>query len=160
MHLSHSRGFTIVELITIMIILGILAAVAIPRMNSATSFRSLEFRDKVIAVLRYAHKTATSHRRLVCVTLTATTVTLDIDNSANKDTVCDVGLLIPGSSVASFSTTQDGFSSSPNPAQLFFQPNGRVTSDATGTTDTNFDNSVDGSRVVVWGATGYIGDGS
>lgn len=149
-----------VELITIMIILGILAVVAIPRMDSATSFRSVEFRDRVIAALRYAQKTATSHRRLVCATLTQTSVALDIDNSATKDNICDVGLTIPGGATSSFSATQDGFSSSPSPSVLYFRPDGRVTSDAVGATIANLDNSIDGSKVVVWGATGYVGDGS
>lgn len=158
----HLRGFTMIELITIMIILGILAVAAIPRMDSATSFRSVEFRDRVIAALRYAHKTATSHRRLVCATLTRTSLTLDIDNSATKDNNCDVGLMIPGSTMASFSATQDGFGNplAPDPTALYFQPDGRVTSDRVGATPANFDNIVDGNRVVVWGATGYVGDGS
>ncbi len=159
MRLCHSRGFTMVELITILIILGILAVVAIPRMDSATSFRSVEFRDRVIAALRYAHKTATSHRRLVCATLTQTSVALDIDNSASKDNSCDVGLMIPGGTTASFSATQDGFVGAPSPAVLHFQPDGRVT-DAAGTI-ADVDATVkDGGKVVVWGATGYVGDGS
>jgi type II secretory pathway pseudopilin PulG len=156
----YSRGFTMVELITIIIILGILAAVAIPRMDSATSFRSVEFRDRVIAALRYAHKTSISHRRLVCATLTQTTLTLDIDTSATKDNSCDVGLTIPGGTTSSFPATQDGFASAPSPTALFFQPDGRVTSDAAGNTIANFDNTVDGNKVVVRGATGYVGDGS
>ena len=155
-----SRGFTMVELITIMIILGILAAVAIPRMDSAMSFRSVEFHDRVIAALRYAQKTASSHRRLVCASLTQTSVALEVDNSAPKDSSCDVGLTLPGGAVSSFVTTQAGFGSVPNPAVLYFQPDGRVTSDAPGATNTNFDNSVDGSGVVVRGATGYVGDGT
>jgi Tfp pilus assembly protein FimT len=162
MSLRDSRGFTMVELITIIIILGILAAVALPRMDSATSFRSVEFRDQVIAALRYAHKTATSHRRLVCATLTHPSVTLTIDNSTTKDTSCNVGLAIPGGASPSVSATQDWFASalSPDPLLLYFQPDGRVTSDAAGATIANFDNTVDGSKVVVWGATGYVGDGS
>jgi MSHA pilin protein MshC len=156
-----SRGFTMIELITIMIILGILAVVAIPRMDSATSFRSVEFRDRAIAALRYAQKTATSHRRLVCATLTQTSVALDIDNSATKNSSCDgVGLAIPGGATSSISATQGGFAATPNPAVLYFQPDGRVTSDAAGAAIANFDGNVDGSKLVVWGATGYVGDGS
>lgn len=159
MCLRCSRGFTMVELITIMIILGILAVVAIPRMDSATSFRSVEFRDRVIATLRYAHKTATSHRRLVCATLTQTSVALAIDNSATKDNSCDVGLMIPGGASTSFSATQDGFTGTPSPAVLHFQPDGRVT-DAAGTI-ADVDATVQGGgKVIVWGTTGYVGDGS
>jgi len=150
-----------IELITIMIILGILAVVALPRMNSATSFRSVEFRDQVIAALRFAQKTATSHRRLVCATLTKTSVALAIDNSNPKDNTCDVGLPIPGVTTLTLSATQDGFSSALSPPLvLYFQPDGRVTSDVPGVTIANFDDTVDGSKVVVWGATGYVGDGS
>lgn len=155
-----SRGFTMVELITIIVILGILAVAALPRMNSATSFRSVEFRDQVIAALRFAQKTATSHRRLVCATLTQTSVALAIDNSNPKNSSCDVGLPIPGTATPTLSATQDGFASSPNPSVLYFQPDGRMTSDAAGVTIANFDNTVDGSNVVVRGATGYVGDGS
>lgn len=154
------RGFTMVELITIMIILGILAAVALPRLDSATSFRSLEFRDRVIAALRYAHKTATSHRRLVCATLTPTSAALTIDETVPKNGTCDGGLTIPGGTTSSISATQDGFGSAPTPSTLYFQPDGRVTSDISGNTITDFANTVDGSTVVVRGATGYIGDGT
>jgi MSHA pilin protein MshC len=163
MRLSRSCGFTMIELITIMIILGILAVVAMPRMDSATSFRSVEFRDRVIAALRYAHTTATSHRRLVCATLTPTSVALAIDTSDPKDSVsfnCEDGLTIPGGTTPSYFATQDGFSVAPNPTVLYFQPDGRVTSDKTGVTIANFDNDVIGSKVVVWGETGYVGDGS
>jgi prepilin-type N-terminal cleavage/methylation domain-containing protein len=160
MRLRGSHGFTMIELITIMIILGILAVVALPRLNSATSFRSVEFRDQAIATLRFAQKTATSHRRLVCATLTQTSVALTIDNSNPKNSSCDVVLPIPGAATPTLSATQDGFSSSPNPSVLYFQPDGRMTSDAVGATIANLDNTVDGSNVVVRGATGYVGDGS
>jgi type II secretory pathway pseudopilin PulG len=152
-----------VELITIIIILGILAVVALPRIDSATGFRSMEFRDQVIAALRYAQKTATSHRRLVCVTLTPTRVELAIDTSDPKDTAsfnCEGGLTIPGGTTSSVSATQDGFKDSPSPDKLFFQPDGRVTSDAAGVTIADFDNTVDGSAIQVRGATGYVGDGT
>lgn len=156
-----ARGFTMIELVTIMIILGILAVVATPRMDSAASFRSMEFRDRVIATLRFAQKTATSHRRLVCATLTQTSVALDIDGSEPKDHNCDGGgLMIPGGSASSFSTTNGGFESVVNPATLYFQPDGRVTTDRVGQNITDFDNTVDGSDVKVRGATGYVGDGS
>lgn len=159
-----SHGFTLVELITIIVILGILAVVALPRMNAAMSFRSVEFRDQVIAALRYAQKTATSHRHLVCATLAANTVTLTIDH--DKSGACDGApnnvLNLPGRNSNVLTSSGDGLSSVPAGA-LFFQPDGRVTSDAAGseTAIANFDAAVEGGgSVVVRGATGYVGDGS
>lgn len=162
MDLRRSRGFTLIELVTIMIMLGILAVVAIPRLESASSFRSVEFRDRVIAALRYAQKTATSHRRLVCVALTQKEVALDIDGSTPKDGACDGGgLILPGTNASSVTTDQEGFQDTLSPDRLYFQPDGRVTSGAgSDTAIANFDNRVDGNRVVVRGATGYVGDGS
>lgn len=151
-------GFTLIELITIMILLGILAVVAIPRMGDALSFRSVEFRDKTIAALRFAQKTATSHRRLVCVDFTASSVTLTIDHDNNG--ACNShALQIPGSGanvVLSGDTTQGIFAVTP--ASLFFQPDGRGTSDAAGATNATLSTSIGGSSVYVAGATGYVGD--
>lgn len=110
--MKRSSGFTLVELITIVMILGILAVVAIPRMNSA-EYRTQEFRDKAVSALRYAQKSAVSHRRMVCVTFTATTVNLVMDT--NSDLVCDnndTALLIPGSNSAQLD--------SPDPSKAYF----------------------------------------
>jgi len=54
----HNRGFTLVELIVIMVLIGVLAAVAIPRMFDATAFRSRGFYDEVVNAARYGQKLA------------------------------------------------------------------------------------------------------
>jgi len=155
--LHFNKGFTLVELVTIMIILGILAAVAIPRMNSAQSFRSVEFRDKTIAALRFAQKTATSHRRLVCVEFEAASVTLTINH--DKIGYCDNHpLVIPGQSdnvVQSSDTSRGVFNQIPFP--IYFQPDGRGTTDEEGKTNALIDAEIGGLSVYVAGATGYVG---
>lgn len=110
----HARGFTLVELVMIMVVIGILAAVALPRMDTSI-YRVLEFHDKTMTALRYAQKTATSHRRMVCVAFTTTTVTLTIDH--DKSGACNgQPLLISGSNsnvVQSGDLTNAVFSSLP-----------------------------------------------
>lgn len=112
--MRRGGGFTLVELVMIMAVIGILAAVALPRMQTDI-YRALEFHDKSVAALRYAQKTATSHRRMVCVAFTASTVTLTIDH--DKSGSCDgQALNIAGASsnvVQSGDTTNAVFSPVP-----------------------------------------------
>ena len=69
---SHRhQGFTLVELIMVIVLLGILAAVAAPRMFNTTDFYARGFHDETLAYLRYAQKTAIAQRRTVCVTFSA-----------------------------------------------------------------------------------------
>ncbi len=74
------RGFTLAELITVIVILGILAAVAAPRFFDRGMFDSRGFYDQVISTLRYAQKTAVAQHRFICVAFTSNrTITLTYD---------------------------------------------------------------------------------
>ncbi len=71
------RGFTLTELITIIVILGIISAVAAPRFFDRNVFESRGFYDQVSSTLRYAQKAAIAQHRFVCVAITtAQTITL------------------------------------------------------------------------------------
>ncbi len=69
-------GFTMVELILVMVLAGILAAVAIPRFMGRTSFDTRGFTDQLAATVRFAQKLAISQRTPIFVQFTATDASL------------------------------------------------------------------------------------
>ncbi len=68
-----------VELILVMVIAGILAAVAIPRLVGKNSFDTRGFTDELAATVRFAQKLAIAQRTPVFVRLTASDATLCYD---------------------------------------------------------------------------------
>ena len=89
---GSSRGFTMVELILVMVVAGILAAVAVPRMMGRTGFDTRGFADQLSATVRFAQKLAVAQRRDVFVQLTASNATL----CYSPATPCPVGSQAPG----------------------------------------------------------------
>jgi len=86
---KNQRGFTLIELVAIIIILGIISMVAIPRFAGRNAFDSRAFSDEVKATLKLAQKLAISQRRNVCVNVTTTvpaSLTINVTKAANCDT--------------------------------------------------------------------------
>ncbi len=76
------RGFSMVELVMVLVIVGILAAVIAPRFTDTNVFQARGFADQVQASLRYAQKIAIAQRRFVCVAFTSTSVSLTMGVTA------------------------------------------------------------------------------
>lgn len=79
---AAQSGFTMVELVMTIVILGIISAVAIPKFFDNSVFQSRGFADQVKATVRYAQKAAIAQHRFVCVAVAANAVTLTQGTSA------------------------------------------------------------------------------
>lgn len=158
----RQRGFTMVELIVIMVLLGIMAAVAVPRLVNSGERGAQVFGDQLVSGLRLASTAARAHRRLVCANLgpKALTLRIAIENSETSAPVCTN--LLANAPDSDFSTSDPDVTASGFSGSLYFQPNGDITSDADGKTlvdSAQITISTQGSaqRVIkLAGGTGYV----
>lgn len=156
---ARTRGFTLVELITVLVVLGVLAVAVLPRLNDVSDIQAMGFHDEVVSALRHAQKTAVSHRRLVCASFASGTVTLTVAGT-NPASGCGAATLNGPKGGSAYATSPDpsAVSASATPAgPIYFQPSGKIT-DATGT-PTDYIVSVSGltgNTISLVGNTGYV----
>jgi len=115
------HGFTMVELILVMVLIGVLAAIGVPRLMGDNGMAAAAFGEEVIGALRTAQKTAVARRRLVCASVGATEVTLSM--AAKPGEGCSIAL-----DADRYATKAAGVTASTH--TLYFQPNGLITSSA------------------------------
>ncbi|MFA7281907.1 MAG: hypothetical protein WC100_17620 [Sterolibacterium sp.] len=89
-------GFTTVELVTVIVLLGILAALAIPRFIARNAFDERGCFDQLRSAVRYAQKVAVAQRRLVCVNVTPASIALQFTTAGACNPANPV--LMPGES--------------------------------------------------------------
>ncbi len=115
-------GFTLAELVAIMIIVGVLAAVAAPRFFDRSVFESRGFYDEAVSTLRYAQKTAVAQHRFVCVAFTANSITLSYGATA----ACGNNLTSPTGVTPYTVTARGGAAFAAVPAAFNFDALGRA----------------------------------
>lgn len=113
-------GFTLIELIMVVVMLGVLAVVAAPRIFNSNDFNARGFHDETLALLRYAQKAAIAQRRTVCVTFTISSASLTMASApATFDCASSVTLRGPTSDAASI-TGKPGVAYSAPPSAFNF----------------------------------------
>jgi MSHA pilin protein MshC len=118
-------GFTLIELVVVVIVVGIVAVVAIPRLNTKT-FDTVGFYQEALSSVRYAQKEAVAKRRVVCVSLTANSITVRFAKAIGSFT-CDTDLTSPRGITPFTVTARAGvtLASAPAIATLYFDALGR-----------------------------------
>ena len=85
----HQRGFTLTELVIVIVLVGILAAVAGPRMFDRRAFDTRAFHDELFSAVRYAQRVASVSQCVVRVDVNGAVANgyslLFPDNTANCD---------------------------------------------------------------------------
>jgi MSHA pilin protein MshC len=73
------KGFTLIELVMVMVLVGILAIAVVPRFSSQSTFTARAFADQSKSMVRYAQKLAIAQNRNVYVRLNGVNIALCFD---------------------------------------------------------------------------------
>lgn len=169
----RGMGFTLIELVTTMIIIGILAVFAVGRLDFTSAFDQKGVRDQALAALQFARKSAVAQRRYVCVRIIGGTLSLTIDTSAPENTASEFGGTCPFATPLTLPAADKGCGGASNAvcsrtgATISSSPTGAFQFDAQGRSSTDVGLTVTGqptitcgngatATICVEGETGYV----
>jgi len=149
------KGFTLVELVMVIVLLGILSATALPKFFDITAFKERGFFDDTLGAIRYAQKLAVATGCNVQVVIAANQFALKrpgaIDSSQCASTAAsDFSQAVPrpGSGESNYQGSQSGISVSD--VTIYFT--------AKGTASTGLDITVGNHKITVIQDTGFVYD--
>lgn len=103
---KRSGGFTLPELVVTLVVLGILAAVIIPRFAKKSDFDVFGYAEQTREALRFAQKSAIAKRRLVCVAIASNTISIQFASAFGASS-CNTALINPATGKAYGLASQD-----------------------------------------------------
>jgi MSHA pilin protein MshC len=131
------RGFTLAELVIVLVLVGVLAVVAMPRLLHQSGFAARGAHDYVASGLRYAQKSAIAMRRNVCVAVGTTGMAMTYASAAGSAQPCAAGNTIanPATGLPFASTAYEEGATVSTPANVVFDALGKPSSAVSITVD-------------------------
>jgi MSHA pilin protein MshC len=106
--IKPSAGFTLVELVVIMIIIGVLAVAALPRFFNRVDFDARGFYDQALAMARYGQKVAIAQHTNVFFNANAASNTICLSYEADAACANPAGVASPAGGGKFSKTAPDG----------------------------------------------------
>ncbi|HUG22111.1 pilus assembly FimT family protein [Piscinibacter sp.] len=156
--MRRHRGFTLAELIVVLMLIGILAVVALPRLFDKSGFASRGAHDFVGSSLRYAQKSAVAMRRNVCVSIGTTSLDVTHALAAGSGQVCAGSVPNPATGQAFGSSTYEQGATVAAAALVIFDALGRPLSAPSVPLTTALTITVNGhaTPITIEPETGYV----
>jgi MSHA pilin protein MshC len=158
------RGFTLIELIMVVVMLGVLAVFAAPKILNTSDLNARGFRDETLALLRYAQKAAISQRRMVCVTFNTSStphtavLTLESPTLTGTPLVCNANLIGPRGESPATVIAKSGASYVPAPGVIFDGLGQPVNATRTALASNVVITFTNAASITIEAGTGYIHD--
>ncbi len=160
--MTKQSGFTLMELVLVMVIIGVLAAAAGPRFFSTDVYRERFYAEDVLAALRFARRTAEATNCTVRFRALANgfDLTQDVNCFNGSASNFSLAVLRPSDSGEAYLSNEKPLTmiQSSSSSSVFFQAAGGVVNGSNNQVDVSL--SLTGSEVIrtllVDGGTGYV----
>lgn len=147
-HLCSSKnGFTLIELVLVILLLSILSAVAIPKFFDRNSFQERAVFDDTLNALRYAQKLAVATNCQTQFQSTTTSYQIMTGTTCNAGTFTSP-VINPTTNQPGLTDNLNGLTITATPSDITFFPLGNASADAT--------ISIAGRTIIVEGETGFV----
>lgn len=127
--LIREYGFTIVELIAVLVIAGIVAAISAPRFVGVDAFDARGSYGTLASALRYAQKTAVAQRRIVYANVNTVSRTVCLGYTSS----CSSAVVDPATQAAYSKTLSNNVTITASTTPIGFDGLGRPVPNATAT---------------------------